>query len=55
MESVFLLAFGIAIGMAAFPWVQRIAERIRRVLAELELDGHVTPRGAAPDDEPHPF
>jgi hypothetical protein len=54
MESVFLFGFGIVTGMAALPWVQRLAERVRRTLAELELVEPVTPR-AAPDDERHPL
>jgi hypothetical protein len=48
MESVFWFGFGILTGMAALPWLQRLADRARRTLAELEdpLAPH-----AAPDDE----
>jgi hypothetical protein len=38
MESVFWFGFGILTGMAALPWLQRLADRARRTLAELELD-----------------
>jgi hypothetical protein len=50
MESVFWFGFGILTGMAALPWLQRLADRARRALAELELDDRLAPH-AAPDDE----
>jgi hypothetical protein len=52
MEGVFWFGMGIVTGMAALPWVQRLAERARRAL--LELDDPVAPR-AAPDEERHRF
>jgi hypothetical protein len=54
MESAFWFGFGILTGMAALPWFQRLADRARRALAELDLVDPAAPR-AAPDDEPHPF
>jgi hypothetical protein len=48
MESVFWFVFGILTGMAALPWLQRLADRARRTLAE--LDDPLAPH-AAPDDE----
>jgi hypothetical protein len=52
MEGIFWFGMGIVTGMAALPWVQRLAERARRAL--LELDDPVAPR-AAPDEERHRF
>lgn len=54
MEGVFWYGLGIVTGMAALPWVQRLAARVRRMLAELELVDPVTPR-TTPDDERRPF
>jgi hypothetical protein len=54
MEGVFWYGLGIVTGMAALPWVQRLADRARRMLAELDLVDPAAPR-AAPDDERHPF
>jgi hypothetical protein len=54
MESVFWLGLGIVTGMAALPWLQHLAERARRRLAELDLVDPAAPR-AAPDDERPPF
>jgi hypothetical protein len=54
MEGVFWYGLGIVTGMAALPWVQRLAARVRRMLAELELVDPVTPRTTL-DDERHPF
>jgi hypothetical protein len=50
MESVFWFGFGMVTGMAALPWLQRLADRARRTLAELELDDPLAPH-SAPDDE----
>ena len=54
MEGVFWYGLGIVTGMAALPWVQRLAARVRRMLAELDLVDPAAPR-AAPDDERRPF
>jgi hypothetical protein len=54
MEGVFWYGLGIVTGMAALPWVQRLAARVRRMLAELDLVDLAAPR-AAPDDERRPF
>jgi hypothetical protein len=54
MEGVFWYGLGIVTGMAALPWLQRLAERARRTLAELDLVNPMTSRGA-PDDQRHPF
>jgi hypothetical protein len=40
---------GVVTGMAALPWVQHLAERARRTLAEPELVDSLAPRG--PDDQ----
>jgi hypothetical protein len=50
MEGVFWYGLGIATGMAALPWVRRLADRARRTLAELEFADPLAPR-AAVDDE----
>ena len=50
MESLFWYGLGIVTGMAALPWVQRLADRARRTLAELELADPVAPH-AATDEE----
>jgi hypothetical protein len=55
MESAFWFGFGIVIGMAALPWVQRLTDRARRALAELDLVDPATPHVTAPDDERPPF
>jgi hypothetical protein len=55
MESLFWFGLGLVTGMAALPWIQRLTERARRTLAELELDQPVTRRPVAPDDDPHAF
>jgi hypothetical protein len=54
MEGVFWYGLGIVTGMAALPWVHRLADRARRRLAELELAEPAAPH-AAPDDERHLF
>ena len=51
MESAFWFGFGIVTGMVALPWLQRLAERARQILAELDLVEPVTPGVTAPDDE----
>jgi hypothetical protein len=53
MESAFWFGFGIVTGMAALPWFQRLADRVRRTLADLELYEPAIPRATAPDDEWH--
>jgi hypothetical protein len=55
MEGIFWYGLGIVTGMAALPWVQRLADRARRALAELDLADPATPHMTAPDDERHPF
>jgi hypothetical protein len=50
MEGVFWHGLGAVTGMAALPWVQRLAELARRTLAELELVDPLAPH-AVPDDE----
>jgi hypothetical protein len=52
MESAFWFALGIATGMAALPWLQHLAARVRQRLAELDLVDPAAAR-AAPDDERH--
>jgi hypothetical protein len=54
MEGVFWYGLGIVTGMAALPWVQRLAARARRMLSELELVDPVIPPTTL-DDERHPF
>ena len=49
MEGVFWFLLGILTGMAALPWVQRLVDRARRTLEELEL-AELTSN--APPDEP---
>ena len=49
MEGVFWFLLGILTGMAALPWVQRLVDRARRTLAELEL-AELTSN--APPDKP---
>ena len=49
MESLFWYELGIITGMAALPWVQRLADRARRTLVELELVDPLAP--AATDEE----
>jgi hypothetical protein len=49
MEGLFWYGLGIITGMAALPWVQRLADLARRTLAELELTDPPAPH-AAPDD-----
>jgi hypothetical protein len=36
MEGVFFFAFGVAVGMAVLPHLQRMADQARRRLAELD-------------------
>jgi hypothetical protein len=36
MEAVFTFVFGVVVGMAALPHLQRMADQIRRRLAELD-------------------
>jgi hypothetical protein len=50
MDGIFWYGLGVATGMAALPWVQRLADRVRRMLAELELADPLAPR-AAPGDQ----
>ena len=50
MEGLFWYGLGIVTGMAVLPWVQRLADRARRTLAELELADPLAPH-AATDDE----
>ena len=50
MESLFWYGLGIITGMAALPWVQRLADRARRTLVELELVDPLAPQ-AATDEE----
>jgi hypothetical protein len=54
MEGLFWYGLGIVTGMAALPWVQRLADRARRTLAEMDLVNPVMSRGV-PDDQRHPF
>ena len=44
MEGVFAFLFGVAVGMAALPHVQRLAAQARRRLAELDRSKGPTPR-----------
>jgi hypothetical protein len=46
MEGLFLYGLGVVTGMAALPWVQRLADRARRTLAELELTDPPAPHAA---------
>jgi hypothetical protein len=39
MEAIFWFAFGAVAGMALLPHLQRAAERVRRVLADLGQPG----------------
>jgi hypothetical protein len=36
MEGVFWFVFGVVVGMGVLPHLQRIADRVRRRLAELD-------------------
>jgi hypothetical protein len=36
MEGVFWFVFGVGVGMGVLPHLQRIADRVRRRLAELD-------------------
>jgi hypothetical protein len=36
MDGVFWFVFGVVVGMAALPYLQRIAGRVRRSLADLD-------------------
>jgi hypothetical protein len=49
MEGVFWYGLGILTGMAALPWVQRLVDRARRTLLELELAELSS--NAAPDEQ----
>jgi hypothetical protein len=49
MEGLFWYGLGILTGMAALPWLQRLADRARRRLAELELAELTS--NAGPDEE----
>ncbi len=40
MEGIFWFMFGAAVGMSALPHLQRIADRARRRLAELDQPKH---------------
>jgi hypothetical protein len=40
MEAIFWFVFGAVAGMAALPHLQRIADRARRTLAELDQPKH---------------
>jgi hypothetical protein len=40
MEAIFWFVFGAVAGMAALPHLQRIADRARRTLAELDQSKH---------------
>jgi hypothetical protein len=46
---------GVVTGMAALPWVQRLAERARRTLAELELVDPLAPHAAPTTNGPIPM
>jgi hypothetical protein len=49
MEGLFLYGLGVVTGMAALPWFQRLADRARRTLAELELADPPAPPAATDD------
>jgi hypothetical protein len=49
MEGLFWYGLGILTGMAALPWLQRLADRARRRLAELELAELTS--NAGPDEQ----
>ena len=36
MEAAFIFVFGVGVGMAALPHLQRLADQVRRRLAELD-------------------
>ena len=53
MEGFFWYGLGILTGMAALPWLQRLADRARRRLAELEL-AELTSNAAADEQRCRP-
>jgi hypothetical protein len=50
MEGLFLYGLGVVTGMAALAWVQRLVDRARRTLAELELADPLAPPSATDDE-----
>jgi hypothetical protein len=44
VEAVFTFVFGVVVGMAALPHLQRLADQIRRRLAELDQPKDSSPR-----------
>lgn len=53
MEGIFWFVFGAVVGMAVLPHLQRLADRVRRVLAELDQPSHSGHPGQARDPR-HP-
>jgi hypothetical protein len=46
VEGVFLLVFGVAVGLALFPHLQRLAGQVRQTLAKLDQPDQ--PKGPSP-------
>jgi hypothetical protein len=54
MKAASGTGLGVVTGVAALPWVQRLAERARRTLAELELVDPLAPHAASDDERSDP-